>query len=100
MSKLIYISICSEDTRPGLVPKHIARQHKLEEKTKTLNQSNKTKPRKELEKEKRDEGLSKTISAENKGFAMLQKMGFKPGMTLGRKGTNSDLVTVSTVCRN
>ncbi len=44
------------------------------------------KPVKVLEAEKRDAGLSKTISSDNKGFAMLQKMGFKPGMTLGKKG--------------
>lgn len=76
----------SEDTRPGLVPKHIARQHKQQAKQKELNEFNKIKPKKVLEKEKREEGLSKTIGAENKGFAMLQKMGFKPGMTLGKKG--------------
>ena len=70
----------------GLVPKHIARQHKQQAKQKELNEVNKIKPKKVLEKEKREEGLSKTIGAENKGFAMLQKMGFKPGMTLGKKG--------------
>ena len=77
----------SEDKRPGLVPKHIARQYKNEAKQRQLNETNKTKPRKVLEMEKREEGLSKTISADNKGFAMLQKMGFKPGMTLGKKGS-------------
>ena len=76
----------SEDKRPGLVPRHIARQHKHEAKQKELNEVNKIKPKKVLEKEKREEGLSKTIGAENKGFAMLQKMGFKPGMSLGKKG--------------
>ena len=48
--------------------------------------STKLSQKKVPEKEKREEGLSKTIGAENKGFEMLQKMGFKPGMTLGKKG--------------
>ena len=68
------------------MPKHIARQYEKEIKQKELNEANKIKPRKVLEIEKREEGLSKTISSDNKGFAMLQKMGFKPGMTLGKKG--------------
>ena len=80
---------CSQDTRPGLVPRHVARQYKNEVKQKQLNENNKIKPKKVLENEKREEGLNKTIGADNKGFAMLQKMGFKPGMTLGRKGDTS-----------
>lgn len=34
---------------------------------------------KELEAEKREEGLATSLDQSNKGFAMLQKMGFKPG---------------------
>ncbi len=73
------------------MPKHIARQYKNEAKRKKLDERNKTKPRKLLETEKREEGLNKTISSDNKGFAMLQKMGFKPGMTLGKKGLGQSL---------
>ena len=67
---------CSEDTRPGLVPKHIARQHKQEAKQKELNEVNKIKPKKVLEKEKREEGLSKTIGAENKRLCNVAENGF------------------------
>ncbi len=45
---------------------------------------NRVKPVKVLEQEKRDEGLGKALGADNKGFAMLQKMGFKPGTALGK----------------
>ena len=38
------------------------------------------KTKQELEEENRQEGLKKTIDASNKGFAMLQKMGYKAGM--------------------
>lgn len=39
-----------------------------------------------LESEKRKEGLEKPIEESNKGFAMLQKMGYKPGSGIGKKG--------------
>jgi len=35
----------------------------------------------------RQKGLEQTISTENKGFRMLEKLGFKEGMGLGKKGT-------------
>ncbi|CAD6186692.1 unnamed protein product [Caenorhabditis auriculariae] len=41
--------------------------------------------RDDIEKERREEGLKKPIGEESKGFALLAKMGYKPGMTLGRK---------------
>ena len=34
---------------------------------------------KQLEQESREQGLQTQLDASNKGFAMLQKMGFKPG---------------------
>lgn len=37
-----------------------------------------------MEKEKREEGLQTKISPGNKGFAMLQKMGYKSGEGLGK----------------
>ena len=76
----------SPDTRPGLVPKHIARKHQIEKKEREANQKNKQKPKAVLEKEKRDEGLGAAITSENKGFSLLAKMGYKPGMAIGKKG--------------
>ncbi len=37
------------------------------------------KTKKELEEDKRQEGLQKSLDSSNKGFAMLQKMGYKAG---------------------
>lgn len=65
----------------------VARELKNAARHKALCTKNQTKPMKLLEKEKRDEGLKTTLDAGNKGFAMLQKMGFKPGMSLGKQGT-------------
>ncbi|XP_052767734.1 G patch domain-containing protein 11-like [Mya arenaria] len=74
------------DTRPSLVPKHVARRLQNERREKIANEKNKQKPKTVLEKEKRDEGLQSAISENNKGFALLQKMGYKPGMALGKFG--------------
>lgn len=38
----------------------------------------------ELERESRDKGLNTAISKDNKGFKLLEKMGFRPGESLGR----------------
>ena len=42
--------------------------------------------RKTLEKDKREQGLGTKIGEENKGFALMAKMGYKPGMALGKEG--------------
>ena len=41
----------------------------------------------EIEVEVRNEGLAKTLESSNKGFAMLAKMGYKPGTSLGKDNT-------------
>lgn len=76
--------------RPGLVGSHkIARRIKLEEEKKKLDveQKMKQKPVKQLEVERREEGLNAAISSDNKGFAMLAKMGYKQGDAIGRSST-------------
>lgn len=45
------------------------------------------KPMKQLEAERREEGLNTAISSNNKGFEMLTKMGYKPGESLGRSSS-------------
>ncbi|KAL3873613.1 hypothetical protein ACJMK2_036709 [Sinanodonta woodiana] len=76
-----------EDNRPGLVSKRTLREYKIEQQHKHAQVINRIKPKAELEKEHREKGLEKAISSDNKGFSMLQKMGFKPGMALGKLGT-------------
>lgn len=43
-----------------------------------------------LQKAKLEEGLQQSLQNDNKGFAMLLKMGYKPGSGLGKKGKNLD----------
>lgn len=45
---------------------------------------NKTPSVKELEEQRRQEGLEKAIDSNNKGFSLLQKMGYKPGSGIGK----------------
>lgn len=76
--------------RPGLVQDHkIARRLKLEEEKQKQDdeQKVKQKPVKQLEVERREEGLSSAIPSDNKGFAMLAKMGYKQGDAIGRSSS-------------
>lgn len=57
-----------------------------EEKQKEANEKNRQKSVKEEEKERRDLVLSSALGNENKGFALLLKMGYKSGQALGKSG--------------
>ena len=76
-----------DDVRPGLVHGTKKRQLDVEKKKKDCDKINKDKfkPKNVLEAEKREEGLSKAIETDNKGFQLMAKMGFKAGMALGKR---------------
>ena len=74
------------DVKPGLGTRDQKRKIQQQNVTKQKNIKFKTKPKKVLENENRVSGLQKSISSENKGFALLQKMGYKPGMSIGKTG--------------
>ena len=74
------------ENAPGLVPDKIAKKYKKELKHNELNQRNKIKPMRVRETEHRELGLASALDSSNKGYAMLQKMGFKHGMGLGKDG--------------
>lgn len=57
-----------------------------EEKQKEANEKNRQRSIKEEEKERRDLVLKSALGNENKGFALLQKMGYKSGQALGKSG--------------
>lgn len=86
-----YISInyvnSKYDVRPGLVPDRISKLNKRELKHKEHNQWQKQKSRKVLEEESRKQGLESAIGQDNKGFQLMQKMGYKPNTGIGRFGT-------------
>ena len=65
---IVFLSV--QDVRPGLVfKKSTKRQYELEEKHKSANEKMRKlqKPARELEVEKRQEGLEKAIGSSNKG---------------------------------
>ncbi|XP_018496027.1 G patch domain-containing protein 11 [Galendromus occidentalis] len=79
-----------EDVRPGVpMKKNQEREFQVSKRKAELNRLNRFKKRHVLEEEQRKEGLSKPIDESNKGFALLSKMGFKPGMSLGTQSTSS-----------
>lgn len=66
---------------------------KLEEEKKHAEEEQKyrQKPVKQLEVERREEGLSSAISSDNKGFSMLAKMGYKQGDAIGRNSNSGGI---------
>ncbi|XP_028324498.1 G patch domain-containing protein 11 isoform X1 [Gouania willdenowi] len=76
-----------QDVKPGVsMPRRVKEAMKKEEQHKEKNVKNRQKTYKEQEKESREAALQSTISNENKGFALLQKMGYKSGQGLGKQG--------------
>ncbi|XP_068597495.1 G patch domain-containing protein 11 [Brachionichthys hirsutus] len=76
-----------QDVKPGVsMLKRVKETMKKEIKHKEANINNRQKTFKEKEKESREAALENSISSENKGFALLQKMGYKAGQGLGKKG--------------
>lgn len=84
------------EVRPGLVHSR-KRQLEVETQAKKARYDEQTRQKfkstKQLEEEQRANGLSQAISADNKGFAMLAKMGYKQGDAIGKSpgdgGTSS-----------
>ncbi|XP_038628471.1 G patch domain-containing protein 11 [Tachyglossus aculeatus] len=76
-----------EDVRPGIpMLRRIKEVRQKEEKHREANLKNRQKSLKEEEQERRDTVLKNAIGNENKGFALLQKMGYKSGQALGKHG--------------
>lgn len=77
----------SQDVKPGVsMVRRVKEAMKREEKQKEKNIKNRQKSYKEQESESREAALQSSISNENKGFALLQKMGYKAGQGLGKQG--------------
>ncbi|XP_061545224.1 G patch domain-containing protein 11 isoform X1 [Phycodurus eques] len=76
-----------QDVKPGVtMVRRVKEAMKREEKHKEINIKNRQKTFKEQEKESRETALQSSISNNNKGFALLQKMGYKAGQGLGKEG--------------
>ncbi|CRK98978.1 CLUMA_CG012029, isoform A [Clunio marinus] len=74
-----------QDVTPSLINNSaVKRRNEIETKKKEQQGKHRYKPVREMQNEKLKEGLNKAITSDNKGFAMLSKMGFKPGTSLGK----------------
>ena len=73
------------DIRPGLLGKAQKRKIKEGRKPKDLPLS-KRKKFTIAESQTRQQGLATPIAPENKGFALLEKMGYKKGSGIGKLG--------------
>lgn len=95
---IVHIFRLEADVRPGLVKSHkIARRMKMEEKKEQTEaeQRHKQKPVRQLEEERREEGLKSAIPSDNKGFSMMAKMGYKQGDTIGRSSSSGIVEPIS-----
>ncbi|XP_016119969.1 G patch domain-containing protein 11-like, partial [Sinocyclocheilus grahami] len=73
----------SPDVRPGVpMVKREKEALKKEALRKEKNAQNRQKSYKEQERESREAALQSSLSSQNKGFALLQKMGYKMGRAL------------------
>lgn len=73
-----------EDVRPGLSFSYQQKRNLELYKKKQEQQCKRVKTYQQQEKEVREKGLNTAIPAENRGFQLLAKMGFKPGASLGK----------------
>lgn len=89
------LALC-EDKRPGLVHNRTkARQYTLEALSRQKNAQNKTVSKKALEQQNRTSGLETALGPDNKGFALLSKMGYKPGMGIGKHDNKGRVEPIS-----
>ncbi|KII64219.1 G patch domain-containing protein 11 [Thelohanellus kitauei] len=75
-----------KDTGSDLPRKH-QRDIMVYKKTKRENFKNSRVGKKILEEERQKELMETKISSDNIGFKMLEKMGYKPGTSLGTRGS-------------
>ncbi|XP_067876577.1 G patch domain-containing protein 11 [Heterodontus francisci] len=76
-----------QDVKPGLVMVRRVKEEILrKERELEMITENKQKSKKEEEKERRDTMLQISLGSENKGFALLRKMGYEEGHGLGKSG--------------
>lgn len=72
------------DVRPGLIKDRVKLRENEVQKKQKINAEKQVKMKKPDFKDQLEAGLSSAISENNIGFAMLQKMGYKKGESLGK----------------
>lgn len=79
--KYLAVSTGSTTQRPPMTYSEKRRRAQLEQER--LNEERRTKPRRELEREAREQALTTAINASNVGFQLLKRMGYREGTALG-----------------
>uniref|UniRef100_A0A914MY02 G patch domain-containing protein 11 n=2 Tax=Meloidogyne incognita group TaxID=654580 RepID=A0A914MY02_MELIC len=81
------------DVKPGINSSRIVQRslkiHANRLAAEERQQNEKPKNKEQMEKNRREEGISKPIGNDSKGFKLLSLMGYKPGMSLGIKREGS-----------
>lgn len=79
------------EQHPGIIHNRISkRELAVQAKKRRIDEEYRKKSRpRELEQQRRAEGLALSIAPDNKGFAMLAKMGYKPGDTIGKANSSA-----------
>ena len=72
------------DLRPGIVTGAVARRYAAENKERQRRAASSATEKRTLEEAKRKEALAKPVPTDNPGFALLTKMGYRPGQSLGK----------------
>lgn len=92
MSAAFIVDSPAKDIRPGLLHnRDQQRSHDIYKRKQAHDAVTREqqRPVRVIEAQRREEGLQEAIGADNKGFALLQKMGYKPGSGIGKSGTGS-----------
>ncbi|KAJ1527390.1 hypothetical protein ONE63_007374 [Megalurothrips usitatus] len=92
MSAAFVVDSPAKDIRPGLIHnRQQQRSHdiKKQKELRDAQTREQQRPVKVIEAERREEGLKEALGADNKGFALLQKMGYKPGTGIGKSGSGT-----------
>ncbi|KAL7073265.1 hypothetical protein ACQ4LE_007323 [Meloidogyne hapla] len=85
-----------DDVKPGVNSSRIAQRslkiHANRLAAEERQRVEKPKNKEQMERNRREEGISQPIGSESKGFKLLSLMGYKPGMSLGvkREGNQSE----------
>lgn len=89
MSDAFLAKLAANDVRPSLIKNQtVKRKNEIESQRKQVNEK-KHKSVHEIQKDNLKEGLNKALAEDNKGFRMLQKMGFQSGSSLGKSSSSS-----------
>ncbi|KHJ46186.1 g-patch domain protein [Trichuris suis] len=92
--EVLFADVCessfSPDVRPGVVGPSLAKRYRMDKRREEANVKNRQLKTSELERSTLESGLKTALPEDNKGYALLKKMGFKPGSSIGKRAAESN----------